>query len=92
MIMIRNKKAMGRKKRRRITRRRRVRRILERNGTLTALHPTPTMKDWLPQPLTNLHSSPTNAILALWLRKRRYTYEIPPSTLLLAMRNHLMMK
>jgi hypothetical protein len=35
---------------------------------------------------------PTNAILALWLRKRRYAYEIPPSTLLLAMRNHLMMK
>jgi hypothetical protein len=45
MIMIRNKKDMGRRGRRRITGRRRARRILEKNGILTALHPTPTMKD-----------------------------------------------
>jgi SMC interacting uncharacterized protein involved in chromosome segregation len=55
-----------------------VRRILERNGILTALHLTPTMKDWLPRPSTSLRSSPTNAILALWTRRRRYVFEKPP--------------
>jgi hypothetical protein len=41
---------------------------------------------------TSIHSSPTNAIHVLWPRKRRYIFEIPPSTLLLAMRNLLMMR
>jgi hypothetical protein len=44
--MTRNKKSMGRGRRRRFTRRRRARRTLAKNGTRTALHPTPTMKDW----------------------------------------------
>jgi hypothetical protein len=65
---------------------------LGRNGILTALHQTPTTKGLLPRPSTSPHSSPTNAIHALWPRKRRYTFEIPPSTLLLAMRNLLMMR
>jgi hypothetical protein len=67
MKMTRHKKDMGRR-RRRITGRRRARRILEKNGILTALHPAPTMKDWLPRPSTSLHSSPTNVIHVLWLR------------------------
>jgi hypothetical protein len=92
MIMTRNKKGMGIKRRRRITRRRRARRILERNGILTVLHPTPTMKDWLPRPLTNLRSSLTNAILASWLRRKRYVLGTLPSILLLVMKSHLMMK
>jgi hypothetical protein len=41
-----NKKSMGRGRRRRFTRRRRARRTLAKNGIQTALHPTPTMKDW----------------------------------------------
>jgi hypothetical protein len=77
--MTRDKKSTGRGRRRRTTRRRRARHTLERNGILTALHPTSTMKDWLPQPSTNLRSSQKNAILALWLR-RRYAFEIPPSS------------
>jgi hypothetical protein len=92
MITTRDKKRAGRGKRKRITGRQRVRLIWERNGILTALHPTPMMKDWLPRPSTRLRSSPTNAILALWLRRRRYVFEIPPNTLLLAMRNLPMMK
>jgi hypothetical protein len=51
---------------------------LERNGTPTVLHSTPTMKDWLPRPSTNLCSSPTNAIRALWLRRRRYVFGTLP--------------
>jgi hypothetical protein len=66
--------------------------ILERNVILIALHPTSTMKDWLPRPLTNLCSSPTNAILALWLRRKRYVLRTLPSILLLVIKNHLMMK
>jgi hypothetical protein len=77
MKMTKDKKDMGRRRRRRITGRRRARRILEKNGTLTALHPTPTMKDGLPRPSTSLRSFPMNAILALWLRRRRYIFEIP---------------
>jgi hypothetical protein len=64
MMMTRNKKGMGRGRRRRCTRRRRARHTLAKNGIQTALHPTPTMKDWLPRPSTNLRSSPTNATLA----------------------------
>jgi hypothetical protein len=92
MTMTRHKKDMGRRRRRRITGRRRARCILEKNGTLTFLHPTPTMKDWLPRPSTSLHSSPTNVIHVLWLRIRRYVFETLLSTLLLVMRNLLMMK
>jgi hypothetical protein len=69
--LIRNKKSMGRGRRRRFTRRRRARRTLAKNETWTALHPTPTMKDWQPRPSTNLLSSPRNATLASWPRKRR---------------------
>jgi hypothetical protein len=50
------------------------------------------MKEWLPRPSTSLHSSPTNATLASWLRRRRYVFEIPLNTLLLVMRNPPMMK
>jgi hypothetical protein len=92
MTMTRHKKDMGRRRRKRITGRQRARRILEKNGILTALHPTPTMKDRLPRPSTSLHSSPTNVIHVLWLRRRRYVFEILLSTLLLVMRNLLMMK
>jgi hypothetical protein len=42
-------------------------------------------------PSTNLLSSPTNDTHASWLRRRRYVYEIRLSTLLLVMRNSLMM-
>jgi hypothetical protein len=87
-----DKKRAGRGKRRRTTRRRRARHTLERSGILTAPHLTPTMKDWLPRPSTSLPSSPTNATLASWPRRRRYIFEIPPSTLLLVMRNPPMMK
>jgi hypothetical protein len=73
------------KRKRRATGRQRARRTLERNGTQTAPLPTPTTKDSLPRPTTSLLSSPTNAIHVLWPRKRRYMFEIPLSTLLLAM-------
>jgi hypothetical protein len=71
MRMTRHKKDMARVKGKRTTRRQRARRTLERSGTPTALHPTPTMRDWPPQPSTSLHSSPTNAIRVSWPRKRR---------------------
>jgi hypothetical protein len=92
MKITRHKKSMGRRRRRRTTGRRRAKRTLERNEILTALHPTPTMKDLLPLPSTNLRSSPTNAIHALWLRRRRYVFGTLPSILLLVMKSHLMMK
>jgi hypothetical protein len=84
MIVTRDKKRAGRSKRR-ATGRQRARHTLERNGTQTAPLPTPTTKDSLPRPSTSLLSSPTNAIHVLWPRKRRYMFEIPLSTLLLAM-------
>jgi hypothetical protein len=65
------KKDMGRRRRRKATGRRKVRLTLAKNGIQTALHPTPTMKDWQPRPSTNLRSSPTNATPASWPRKRR---------------------
>jgi hypothetical protein len=71
MIVTRDKKRAGRRRRRRATRRQRARHTSERNGTLTALLPTPTMKDLLPRPSTSLLSSPTNATLASWPRRRR---------------------
>jgi hypothetical protein len=60
-----------RRRRRKATGRRKARLTLAKNGIQTALHPTLTMKDWQPQPSTNLRSSPTNATPASWPRKRR---------------------
>jgi hypothetical protein len=65
------KKDIGRRRRRKATGRLKARRILARNGTRTAHHPTPMMKDSLPRPSTNLLSSPTNATLASWQRSKR---------------------
>jgi hypothetical protein len=59
------------KEKKRTTRRRRARHTLERSGTLTAPHPTPTMRDWPPQPSTSLHSSLTNTIRVSWPRRRK---------------------
>jgi hypothetical protein len=92
MIVTRDKKRAGRRRKRRATERQRARRTLERNGTQTAPLSTPTTKDSLPRPSTSLLSSPTNAIHVLWPRKRRYMFEIPLSTLLLAMMILPMMK
>jgi hypothetical protein len=70
MIMTRDKKRAGRRRKRRTTGRLRARRILERNGTRTAPLLTPMTKDLLPRPSTNHHSSPMNAIHVLWPRKK----------------------
>ena len=86
------KKDMGRRRRRRTIGRRKARLILERNEILIGPHPTPTMRDWLPRPSTSLHSSPTNVIHVLWLRRRRYVFVTHPSTLHLVMKNPPMMK
>jgi hypothetical protein len=69
-----------------------ARRTLERNGTQIAPLPTLTMKDLLPQPSTNPHSSPTNAIHVLWPRRKRYVFGTHPSTLHLVMKNPPTMK
>jgi hypothetical protein len=92
MKMTRHKKDMGRRRRRKVIGRRKARLILEKNGILIAHHPTPTMRDWLPRPSISIHSSPTNAIPALWLRRKRYVFGTLPSTLPLVMKNPLMMK
>jgi hypothetical protein len=65
------KKDMGRRRKRKAIGRQKARLILAKNGTRTVLHPTPTMKDSQPQPSTSLLSSPTNATLPSWPRKRR---------------------
>jgi hypothetical protein len=65
------KKDMGRRRRRKVIGRRKARLTLAKNGIWTALHPTPTMKDWQPRPSTNLRSSPTNATLVSWPRRKR---------------------
>jgi hypothetical protein len=65
------KKDMGRRRRRKAIGRLKVRRILARNGTRTARHPIAMMKDCQPRPSTNLLSSPTNATLASWQRRKR---------------------
>jgi hypothetical protein len=62
---------MGRERTRRFTRRLRARHTLEKNGTRIVLHPTPTMKDSPPRPLTNRLSSPTSITPASWQRRRR---------------------
>jgi hypothetical protein len=80
MKMTRDKKDMGRRRRRKTIRRRKARLILEKNGIPTAPHLTPTMKDSLPQPSTSLRSSPTSATLASWPRRRRYVRETPKYT------------
>jgi hypothetical protein len=85
-------KRVGRRRKRRTTGRLRARRTLERNGTRTAPLLTPTMKDLLPQPSINPHSSPTNAIHVLWPRRKRYVFGTHPNTLHLVMKNPLMMK
>jgi hypothetical protein len=53
MKMTRGKKNMGRRRRRKATGRLKARRILARNGTRTARHPTLMMKDSQPRPSTN---------------------------------------
>jgi hypothetical protein len=92
MIVTRDKKRMGRRRKRRTTRMQRARHTLERNGTRTAPLPTPTTKDSLLRPSTNPPSSPTNAIHVLWPRRKRYVFGTLPSILLLVMKSHLMMK
>jgi hypothetical protein len=64
MIVTRDKRRAGRRRKRRTTGRQKARRTLERNGTRTAPLPTPTTKDLLPQPSTNPHSSPTNTYMS----------------------------
>jgi hypothetical protein len=71
MKMTRDKKDMGRRRRRKAIGRRKARLILEMNVIPTAPHPTPTMKGSLPRHSTSLRSSPTNATLASWPRRRR---------------------
>jgi hypothetical protein len=61
----------GKKEKRRATGRQRPRRTLERNGTRTGLLPTLMTKDSLPRSSTSLLSSPMNATLASWPRRRR---------------------
>jgi hypothetical protein len=70
MIVTRDKKRAGRRRKRRTIGRQRARRTLERNGTRTAPLPTLMTKDLLPQPSTNPHSSPTNTIHVLWPRRK----------------------
>jgi hypothetical protein len=82
----------GKKETKKNYRKAKARHTLVRNGTLTILHPTPTMKDWLHRPSTKPPSSPTSITHASWLRRRRYILEIHLSTLLLVMRNLLMMR
>jgi hypothetical protein len=92
MIVTRDKKRAGRRRKRRTTGRQRARHTLERNGTRTAPLPTPTTKDLLLRPSTNPHSSPTNAIHVLWPRGKRHVFGTHPSTLHLVMKNPPMMK
>jgi hypothetical protein len=70
MIVTRDKKRAGRRRKRRTTGRQRVRHTLERNGTRIAPLPTLTTKNLLPRPSTKPHSSPTNAIHVLWPRRK----------------------
>ncbi len=71
MKMTRETKDMGRRRRRKAIGRLKARHIMARNGTRTAHHPTLMMKDWQPRPSISLRSSPRNATLASWLRRRR---------------------
>jgi hypothetical protein len=51
---------------------------LAKNGIQTALLLTPTTKDLLPQPSTSPLSSPTNATLASWQRKKKVSVRETP--------------
>jgi hypothetical protein len=90
MIMTMHKKRKGRRRGRKTTGRRRARLTLARSGTQTTLHPSPTMRDLLHQPSTSPPSSPTSITHAPWLRRIRYVLKILLSTLLLLMRNLIM--
>jgi hypothetical protein len=92
MIVTRDKKRAGRRRKRRTTGRQRARRTLERYGTRTAPLPTLTTKDLLPRLSTDPHSFPMNAIHVLWPRRKRYVFRTQPSTLHLVMKNPPMMK
>jgi hypothetical protein len=76
--MTRNKKRAGRGIRRRPTRRRKARRTLAKNGIRIALRLTPTTKDSPPRPSTSRLSSPTNAILASWQRRKKVSVRETP--------------
>jgi hypothetical protein len=82
--MTRYKKRNGRRRKRTIGRQR-ARLTMARNGTRTTLHPTLTMRDLLPLPLTNPPSSPTSDIPASCLKRRRYVHETLLSIPLLVM-------
>jgi hypothetical protein len=71
MIVTRDKKRAGRRRKRRATGRQRARHTLERNGTQTAPLLTPTTKDSLPQPSTSLLSSPTNVHTCLMAKEKK---------------------
>jgi hypothetical protein len=90
MRMIRNKTRKGIRRKRSSIERRRARRTLVRNGTRTALHLTPTMKDLLPLPSKSQPSSPMSITPASWQKRRRYVHVILLSILLLAIRNVMM--
>jgi hypothetical protein len=79
------------RRRRRTTGRQRARHTSARSVTQTALHLTLTMRDLLHQPLTSPPSSPMSITHASWLRRRRYVLKILLRTLLLVMRNLMMM-
>jgi hypothetical protein len=69
-LVTRNKERAGRKRRKRAIGRPRARHMSGRNGTQTALLPTPTTKDSSPRPSTSHLSSPTSATLSLWQRRK----------------------
>jgi hypothetical protein len=58
---------------------------------MVKLHLTLTMRDLLSQPSTSPPSYPMSITHASWLRRRRYILEIPLSTLLLVIKNLIMM-
>jgi hypothetical protein len=78
MKMTRGKKDMGRRRRRKATGRLKARRILARNGTRTARHPTPMMKDWQPRPSTNLLSSPNERHTCLMAKEKKVSVRETP--------------
>jgi hypothetical protein len=91
MRMTRYKTRKGRRRKRSFTERWRARLTSVRNGTRTALHLTPMMKDLLPPPSTNPPSSPTSITLASWKKRRRYIHVILLSKPLQMMKNVMMM-
>jgi hypothetical protein len=71
IMIVTRKRRVGSGKRRKTTKRRRVRHILERSGIRIAPLSTPTTKDSPPPPSTNRPSSPTSITLASWQGKRK---------------------